>query len=156
MALELTGEEFETIRDNFKEIDTDGDGKLTKEELTASCIKQNDTRTEEEIEYMMRMMDLDNSGTIEFPEFLEMVAFFEYNHAPYEVQIKQMFRSLDRNGDGFISKEEVGHLWKIFINDNWDLPSEEEIEGIIQALDVNCDGKIDYDEFMSKFDFDLM
>ena len=156
MAFQLTGEEFEAIRNQFTEIDKDSDGKLTKEEFKVFCSEQNEIRTDAEIDYMMRMMDLNNNGTVEFPEFLEMVAFFEYNKDPYEVQIRQMFKALDKDNDGVLSTEEIRQLWNIFTNDNYDLPSEEEIEDIVKALDINGDGKIDYNEFMAQFDFDSM
>ena len=156
MAFQLTGEEFEAIRNQFLEIDTNHDGKLTKEEFKVFCAGTNEVRTDEEIEYMMRMMDLDNSGTIEFPEFLEMVAFFEYNKDPYEVQVRQMFKALDRNNDGVLDITELKHLWNIFTNNNYDLPSEEEIQDIVKSLDINGDGKVDYNEFMARFDFDSM
>ena len=156
MACQLTGEEFESIRNQFNEIDTNSDGKLTREEFKAFCLQQDESRSDAEIDYMMRIMDLDNSGTIEFPEFLEMLAFFEYNKDPYETQVRQMFKALDKDNDGFLSTEEIRQLWNIFTNNNYDLPSEEEIADIVKALDLNGDGKVDYNEFMERFDFDCM
>ena len=70
MASRLTGKEFEKVRNQFLKMDKDNDGKITKEELKAYCIGQNDYRTDDQIDYMMRVMDLDNSGSIEFIEFL--------------------------------------------------------------------------------------
>ena len=156
MATQLSGEEFEAARNNFKEIDKDADGKITREELKLYCVTQNEIRTDVQIDYMMKIMDLDGNGTIEFSEFLEMVSFFEYKKQPYSTQIKHMFNALDKNQDGFLSTEEIRHLWNIFTNDNFDMPSEEEIEDIIKNLDTNGDGRIDYNEFLSHFDFDLI
>ena len=72
MASKLTGKEFEKLRDQFFKMDKDKDGKVTKEELKAYCMGQNEYRTDDQIDYMMRVMDLDKSGTIEFLEFLEV------------------------------------------------------------------------------------
>ena len=46
MATQLSGEEFEAARNNFKEIDKDADGKITREELKLYCVTQNEIRTE--------------------------------------------------------------------------------------------------------------
>ena len=156
MALQLTGKEFEVIRNEFLEIDKDNNGLLTKDELKIFFSGGDDNRSDDEIDYMMKMMDLDKSGTIEFPEFLEMVAFFEYTKVPYEVQVTQMFKALDKNGDGFVSAEELQHLWTIFTNGNYNLPGEEEIADIVNSIDINGDGKIDYSEFMNALDFEAM
>ena len=107
----------------------------------------------------MKMMDLDKNGTVEFHEFLEMVAFFEYNEAPYEIQIVQMFKALDKDDAGYVSVEDIQHLWSIFTNDVSDdeqLPSKNEVEKIIKNLDKSENGKIDYNDFISQFDFCLM
>ena len=154
MASQLTGTEFEQVRNEFVDIDKDADGRVTREELKAYFIEQNEIRTDTQIDYMMKIMDLDNNGTIEFPEFLEMVSFFKYKKQPYEAQIKHMFKALDKNQDGFLCVDEIKHLWNIFTNDNFDLPSEEEVEDIVRSLDVNGDGKVDYNEFLAHFDFE--
>ena len=154
ISLQLTAKEFEEIRNQFLEIDKDGNGTLTREEIKSFFSDEDDSRSDDEIDYMMRMMDLDKSGTIEFPEFLEMVAFFEYNKAPYEVQWTQMFKALDKDENGYISADEIKHLWSLFTNDNYNLPSNDEIADILEALDTNGDGKVDYNEFMAMVDFD--
>ena len=155
---QLTGEEFEDIRDKFISLDTDGDGKLTKEELKFLFSEENENRNDDEFDYMMKMMDLDSSSTIEFTEFLEMFAFFEYNKAPYKVHVTQMFKAFDKNDDGFVSLEEITQLWNIFTKDceDYDRPSEEEIADNFKTLDINGDGKVDYNEFLEMFDFDQM
>ena len=156
MASRLTGKEFEKVRNQFLKMDKDNDGKITKEELKAYCIGQNDYRTDDQIDYMMRVMDLDNSGSIEFIEFLEVASFFEYNKDTYESQVKRMFKALDKNNDGFLSAEEIKQLWAIFSQDNCDIPCEEDMPEILKKLDVNGDGKVDYREFLDHFDFDVI
>ena len=45
-------------------------------------------------------------------------------------------------------------LFVIFTNENLDIPGEEEIADIVENLDINGDGKIDYNEFLAHFDFE--
>ena len=84
MAVQLNGEEFETIRDKFLSIDKDGDGQLTKDELTEYF----GTDKIERVDFTLKLMDLDRSGTIEFHEFMEMVAFLEFNKGVTEEKLK--------------------------------------------------------------------
>jgi len=156
MASKLTGKEFEKLRDQFFKMDQDKDGKVTKEELKAYCMGQNEYRTDDQIDYMMRVMDLDKSGTIEFLEFLEVASFFDYNKESYENQVKRMFAALDKNNDGYLSVEEIKQLWRIFSQDNCDIPSEEDLLEILDKLDVNGDGMVEYHEFLDHFDFDVI
>ena len=155
MALHLTGEEFETLRDYFKDLDEDEDGKITRSELKAYFEVRSVSRSDDDVDTMMRMMDSDVSGSVEFPEFLEMLAFFEYNKGISEWQLRQMFRSKDKDGNGVLSADEIKLLFSMFTDWNT-VPHQKEIEDIIKSLDNNDDGKIDYEEFIKKINFKLL
>ena len=151
-AVQLTGEEFEEIRNDFIEIDKDGDGILTNQEIREFLREENEDRSDEDIEYMMKIMGFNESTTIQFLEFLELSAFFDYNKSSYKKQVNQMFKAIDKNDSGFISALEIKRLWHVFANDNTNVPSEQEISIIIESLDRNGDGKVNYNDFMRKFD----
>ena len=76
-----------------------------------------------------------------------MIAIVDYHKKPENEHFRQMFRSLDKNKDGYISPEEVRCLWNIFAN-NIDVPSLDKVDDIMAKLDSNKDGKIVYDEFL--------
>ena len=56
----------------FKDLDLNGDGKLSKEELKEGYCKiyGSELRAEEEVERMMTAADTDNSGFIDYTEWL--------------------------------------------------------------------------------------
>ena len=56
----------------FDEVDINGDGSVSKEELVANFTKWSVDMDEEEVEKLFRMCDVDNSGTISRSEFLEL------------------------------------------------------------------------------------
>ena len=150
MALQLTASEFEAIRDRFLTIDQDGDGQLTKEELTEYF--GNDKH--EKVDFTMKLMDLDRNGTVEFHEFLEMVAFLDFNKGITEWKIKQFFRALDADGNGVLSADELRRFYKVMatcvvLNSN--VKTNDEIEKLISSLDSNGDGSIDCEEFIKGY-----
>ena len=149
MASKLTGEEFEEIRNTFSQIDSNNNGQITRSEFREFLSAK---RSDEEIDYIMRLMDMDSSDSVEFPEYLKIIAVLDYKKPPHEYHITQMFRALDKDGNGVLSPDEVTSLWSIF-TDVVDMPGLEEIEDLMQTLDTNKDGKIEYGEFITKLDF---
>ena len=147
MAIQLSGEEFETIRDSFLRIDKDGDGQLTKDELTEYF----GTSNLERVDFTLQLMDLDRSGTIEFHEFIEMVAFLEFNKGVTEDKLRQFFKAMDVDGNGTLSAKELRRFYQNVIGLNALGPSQEDVEKLIASLDLNGDGNIDCEEFIQGF-----
>ena len=113
MSLQLSGKEFEEIRDGFKGIDKDGNGTISLSEFK-ECLLDGKEDEDEAVNFYMHVYDLDQNGSIEFPEFLEIIAYFRYKKKPNQIQIKQMFRALDKNKQGVISSEDLKRFYKIF------------------------------------------
>ena len=57
--------------------------------------------------------------------------------------IREAFRVFDRDGDGFISAEELGQVMST-LGENL---SQEEIDEMIREADLDGDGKVCYEEF---------
>ena len=148
MALQLTGEEFEKIRDDFLVIDADGDGRINRDEMLTLL----EGEKQDNVDFMMKLMDVDCNGTIEFHEFLEIMAFLTYNKGLNQSTAKQMFRALDKDGDGFLSAHEIKRFYEMISDMDEDVPSVEEIEELVIYLDGNSDGKIDLEEFIKGID----
>ncbi|XVF48054.1 hypothetical protein PTKIN_Ptkin03bG0160000 [Pterospermum kingtungense] len=60
-----------------------------------------------------------------------------------KVELKRVFATFDKNGDGFITKQELRESLKnirLFM-------TEKEVEEMVMKVDANGDGLIDFDEF---------
>ncbi len=57
----------------FRSLDTDGDGRITADDLHEALSEGEDGLSPEEIEWLMRLTDLDGSGAIEWEEFLTAI-----------------------------------------------------------------------------------
>jgi len=91
---------------------------------------------------MVNMVDKDGSGMIDFPEFLMMMAIkADYENA--EDQIREAFQVFDGDGNGFINR---GELSSVMMNLGIELDAEE-IQSLIDEVDQDGDGQINYEEF---------
>lgn len=59
------------------------------------------------------------------------------------LEMKEAFQLFDKNGDGFISAKELGVLMRTLGRN----PTEEEIMNIMNEIDVDHNGKLDFSEF---------
>ena len=67
--------------------------------------------TEAELQDMINEVDADSNGTIDFPEFLTMMAR-KMKDTDSEEEIKEAFKVFDKDGNGFISA--AGQLCSIY------------------------------------------
>ena len=83
-------------------FDTDGDGKISKEEFRVCMLNFGERFLEEDIELMIRLADLDDNGFIDFEEFVRILTMDEEEggmegntHARMVGTPNRMARSLD-------------------------------------------------------------
>merc|ERR1719285_81046 len=72
-----TTDTMEEMRIAFRAFDTDGDGKVSKEEFRLCMLNYGEKFVEEDIELMIRLADKDNNGYIDFQEFVRMLTMEE-------------------------------------------------------------------------------
>ena len=140
MALQLNGDEFKKIRNTFREIDKDGNGKLSWSE-----IKDYYKDTDDTVAFIMKLMDMDSNGFVEFHEYLEIVALLQYQKGVEDWKCKQLFLALDKEETGSLSSLDIKLFIKMISKLNADMRSDEEIEDLIEPLDTNDDGNIPCD-----------
>ncbi len=92
----LTPDEVKAFRETrFREQDTDGDGKLSRDELIASMMKGAKARIERRVDRILGHRDKDSDG------FISLEEAFAGPGAD------RMFKRLDANGDGALTMEEI-------------------------------------------------
>ncbi|CAI0384107.1 unnamed protein product [Linum tenue] len=83
-------------------------GRITIQELGTSIRSLGLHPSEGELKEMMRQVDVEGKGSIEFGEFLGLMATkMKENEADQE--LREAFRVFDKDQDGFISPNEVSN-----------------------------------------------
>ncbi|XP_073123802.1 uncharacterized protein [Henckelia pumila] len=132
------------IYEAFKLFDKNGDGKISIEELGSvlRCLYPN--VTVEELREMIREVDTDGNGTIEFQEFFNlMVKKMKETDANHD-DLREAFNAFDKDQDGYISPDELGHVM-ICLGERM---TAEELEEMIKEVDLDGDGQVNYQEFV--------
>jgi len=102
--------------------------------------------TDEEVRGLVRQVDRDNSGTIEFDEFCAIMGR-KASSADIEVLL-EAFKVFDKDGSGFLEPAELHAIFASLGTATFRPPSEEMIDSMIKEADIDGDGKINRDEFV--------
>ena len=138
LATRLNDKEIKDLKETFCTMDINKDGSLTLEEVKNSLKKY---MNENDIEKAFKVIDINNSNKIEYTEFIS--SLISKKEFLKEEKLLEIFKTLDKDGNGTISKEEIKNVLN-----GQDL-DENDIKQFILKFDLNGDGKIDYYEFVS-------
>lgn len=91
--------------------------------------------TEEDLRQMINEVDADGSGTIDFAEFLTLMAR-KIKTKDSEAEIVEAFKVFDKDGSGKISADELRQV----MHNLGEKLSDKEVEEMIKEADTNGDG----------------
>ncbi|KAF9870834.1 hypothetical protein CkaCkLH20_11733 [Colletotrichum karsti] len=143
IADSLTEEQVSEFKEAFSLFDKDGDGQITTKELGTVMRSLGQNPSESELQDMINEVDADNNGTIDFPEFLTMMAR-KMKDTDSEEEIREAFKVFDRDNNGFISAAELRHV----MTSIGEKLTDDEVDEMIREADQDGDGRIDYNEFV--------
>ena len=129
----------------FNQLDTDGDGKINKNDLLKGLKNQIESKTlEKDVDRIYRNIDMDNNGYIEYEEFVRAAVSKEKFIEDHILRFA--FRYFDKDNSGDISRTELESIFKQGIADQTRI--QEALDQIINEVDENKDGIIQYSEFV--------
>lgn len=139
IAERLSDEEIGGLKEMFKMIDTDNSETITFEELKEGLKKVGSELMESEIKSLMDAADIDNSGMIDYGEFL--AATLHLNKLERDENLIAAFSFFDKDGSGYITIDELQQACKEFGL------GDAHLDEMIKEIDQDNDGRIDYGEF---------
>merc|ERR1712185_796884 len=96
-APQLAPEQIEEVKEAFQLFDVDSSGAISYKELRA-CMKALQIKVDkEELKKMILEVDADQSGEIEFPEFLQMMTGKMQNNDSKE-EVTKVYKMFDSEG----------------------------------------------------------
>lgn len=139
----VTAEQLQDFKASFSLFDQDGDGRVSKDELRTAMRSLGQNPTEQDLDEIMREVDKDGNGTIEYEEFIRMMSrrSQEINE---EEELRKSFKVFDKDGDGVISFTEL----KYVMSNLGERMSDAEITAMLEQADTDGDGQINYEEFV--------
>lgn len=94
--------------------------------------------SDSELKDMINEVDVDQTGSVDFSEFLQMMAL-KLKDTDEEQALYEAFRVFDKDGSGTISAEELKAVMKTLGEDL----SDKELDEMLKEADTDGDGTID-------------
>jgi calcium-dependent protein kinase len=139
----VSAHEIQALRASFEAIDTNGDGKLSREELLQQFrATMNSDEAQIAVDGILKELDKNQSGEIDYSEFLG--ACMSTNNVKSKANLSQAFKMFDQDGSGSITVNEI----KALLGDKNHI--EESVwRDLVSEVDQNGDGVIDLKEFIN-------
>ena len=102
----ITDDQRKELQDIFDQFDKDKDGKISGKELANAMESMGQNPTDEEINEMMREVDLNQDGKIDFDEFMILMTKSSPD-TQTEEEVINAFRLFDKEGNGLITSSEL-------------------------------------------------
>ena len=141
---EISPELKKQYQDTFEMFDKDKDGTIMAKEL-ANVMETltGEKPSLDEINSMIKEVDLNSDGKIELEEFITLMM----KNSPdtqQEEEVINAFRVFDKEGNGLIQTDKLKHIMMTI----GDKMTEDEADEMIHEADIDGDGTINYEEFV--------
>ncbi|VDL71893.1 unnamed protein product [Nippostrongylus brasiliensis] len=138
-----TRKELKEYRQLFNMFDTDGSGAIGNEELKQAMFSIGMHANEAEIDNVIREVDADGNGEIDFEEFCAcMKKSQSIVKSTNEELIRECFDIFDQDHNGIITESEFKYVAK----ELGDF-TEELAEKVFREIDVSANGHLSADQF---------
>ncbi|KAF8399257.1 hypothetical protein HHK36_015122 [Tetracentron sinense] len=142
----LQADQIKQLKEIFSRFDMDSDGSLTHLELAALLRSLGMKPSGDQIHALLANMDSNGNGSVEFDELVNAI-LPDMNEEILinQEQLMEVFRSFDRDGNGFITPAELaGSMAKMGHPLTY-----RELTEMMRDADMDGDGVISFNEFKS-------
>ena len=139
----LTEDQVAEFKEAFSLFDKDGDGTISTTELGIVMRSLGQNLSEIELQDMIKEVDADGNGVVDFQEFLTLMSQ-KIKDPDADDELFEAFKVFDRDGDSFISRDEL----RLVLSNLGEKLSDQEIDEMVHEADIDGDGQINYEEFL--------
>ena len=140
--IDLTEQQKNEFKQAFELFDLNKNGKITHKELKKIMQGLGQDPTEVEIDELVKEIDADGDGQIDFDEFLAMLTR-KANTNQIEDDIQKAFKVFDKGNRGKIG---INELREIMLGFGEDL-TDEQLNVMIKEIDSDNDGYVTFEDF---------
>ena len=133
----------------FNQIDKNGDGKISKDELFNGLQPYkkdiSDEQLRKQVDIIFNNIDSDHNGYLEYEEFVR--AAIDKDHFLSVNFLQFAFNYFDKDHDGEITLEEVKNKFFLSDKNRNSVKAQEQLQKSFNEIDINGDGKLSFEEF---------
>jgi len=143
---DLTPEQIAVLQKAFNSFDHQKTGSIPTEMVADILRLMGQPFDKKILEELIEEVDEDKSGRLEFEEFVQLAAKFivEEDAEAMQKELREAFRLYDKQGNGFIPTT----CLKEILKELDDQLTEKELDLMIEEIDSDGSGTVDFDEFM--------
>ena len=141
----FSGQELESFRNIFNQIDNNHDTRLTESELKEFMQRCGiDTRF---IKAIIKVFDHNKDNTLSFEEYLQYLDACNETEKDPRFLFRLIFEAVDSDNNGQLSVDEL----LIFVSLCGQPMTKNEVLQELKKLDIDSNGKINFDELCKAF-----
>ncbi|KAK3158402.1 hypothetical protein QOZ80_2AG0136720 [Eleusine coracana subsp. coracana] len=144
------------LRRVFELFDRDGDGRITRDELAESLERLGMVAPGDELAAIIARIDADGDGCVDIAEFADPYDAVMHRGGcgngdgggrDEEADLREAFGVFDRNGDGFITVDELRAVLASLGMQQGRDEQDDDCRRMIGQVDRDGDGRVDFAEF---------
>lgn len=143
MGKDLSDDQVASMKEAFTLFDTDGDGRIAPSELGILMRSLGGNPTQAKLKEIVAQENL--TTPFDFPRFLDLMSK-HMKPEPFDRQLRDAFKVLDKESTGFVSVADLRHI----LTSIGEKLEPAEFDEWIREVDVGSDGKIRYEDFISR------
>ncbi|XP_036147859.1 troponin C, isoallergen Bla g 6.0101 [Monomorium pharaonis] len=145
--IQLSKDQVSQLKMGFDAFDPDKKGCITTDKVGTILGMLGHEVAQEELSAIIMEVDTWGTGELKFEEFCQVASRFleeETDTEAIQQELREAFRLYDKEGNGYITTD----VFRDILHELDDGLSPEELDMIIEEVDTDGSGTLDYDEFM--------
>ncbi|XP_015521226.1 troponin C, isoallergen Bla g 6.0101-like isoform X2 [Neodiprion pinetum] len=145
--LELSKEQMDQLQLAFNAFDPEKKGCISTDMIGTILAMLGHELDDRTLRDLVSELDIDGTGEIQFEEFCMLASRFivEEDTEAIAKELREAFLLYDREGNGYITTD----VFRDILSELDDNLPEEELDMMIDEIDADGSGTVDFEEFMA-------